>query len=120
MKGIKKILFTCLAVILVLIVSFMFVPSWVFAQLGIGEPFGGLVLFVVPCPCSGGEMITVGPPRPGIFMVDAGSIVYERFQPFVGHWVLGLSDFYEPCLWPTLFGCVPIGGASRIRILGTS
>ena len=114
-----KILYSALTVLLLIIILFMYLPGWVFAQFGIGDPFGGLILFSVPCPCNGGEMIIVGPPRPGVFMVDAGSVIYEKFAPLPGHWVLGLADAFEPCLEPTLFGCVPIGGGGRVRIMGT-
>lgn len=117
-----KFLYSVLVLILLVMVLFMYLPGWVFAQFGIGNPFGGLVLFSIPCPCNGGTMITVGPPRPGVFMVDAGSIVYEKFNYSIGHWVLGLSDAFEPCLVPSgLFGaCIPIGGGGRVRIMGTS
>lgn len=98
----------------------MFLPSRVLALIGVGTPFGGMVLFEIPCTCSGSSMIFVGPPRPGTFIIDSGTRIYEKYQPFVGHWVLGLADASVPCLEATPVGCIPVGEGGRIRIVGTS
>lgn len=107
---------------IILIISFsILVPFEAFAQIpGIGKPFGGIVLVTIPCPCSANAMLIVGPPRGGRFMLDFGSKLYSKYQPFTGHWVLGLADGFSPCLIPILIGCTSIGGGSRIRMLGTS
>ena len=94
------------------------------AQIGINDPFGGMVLSDVFCTASFNTWIIVGPPKGGSFTWDLGTILYREFQPFPGHWVLGLANIFEPCLeWVCgLFFCVPvpIGGGERILMMGTS
>lgn len=94
------------------------------ALLGVSDPFGGMILSTIFCPASVNTWIIVGPPVPGSFTYDPGTIIYMNFKPFTGSWVLGLADAFEPCVIfvPSPVGPlpVPIGGGERIRIMGTS
>ena len=108
------------AILLLLAIVVLFLPSKAFALLGIGTPFGGMVLFRLECTCSANTMIVVGPPRPGTFMLDAGTVIYEKYTPFIAHWVLGLADAFVPCMVYVGTACVPAGEGGRVRIMGTS
>jgi len=118
-------IFTVLILVLVIAaLAFVFMPQNVRAFLGLGDPFGGMVLTNIYCTASHNNWIIVGPPVPRSVMLDPGSILYRNYQPFIGHWVLGLANAFEPCLmWVcTPLGCfpVPIGGGERVWIMGTS
>ena len=90
------------------------------AILSISKPFGGKVLTIIPCPCSGNSMVIIGPPLGGVFTMDWGTKLYANYKPLPGHWVLGLARTYSTCLVPILVGCAPIGGGPRIWMMGTS
>lgn len=102
---------------------FIFASEVSAAAIGIGRPFGGRVLSIVPCPCSGNSVLIIGPPKGGRFVIDFGTRRYLNYAPVPGRWVLGLADAYAPCLQFILVGCAPIPGiegGSRIRMIGTS
>jgi hypothetical protein len=89
--------------------------------------FGGLTTIVIPCPCSAGTLVTVGPPIPAQLFVSIAWAATPAFFPFKalhpGAWWLGL---YEPAPFPCLIfgippaGCVPIGAGAPPIIAGTS
>lgn len=116
----QRVISFILSLLLVASVSLLFTYEAFARTPSIGKPFGGLVLTIIPCPCSGNAMVIVSPPRGGRFMIDFGTKLYANFSPTPGRWVLGLADAYVPCLQFILVGCAPIGGGSRIRMLGTS
>lgn len=85
-------------------------------------PNGGPIVFEIPCSCSGGHVIQVGPPRPGRLLVQPGiTRVYKFYRPHVGSWDLGLAFPGGQCLVPNpVDGChsVPVDGTQLI--MGTS
>jgi len=90
-----------------------------------GTPFGGRITSVIPCTCptNFGWQITVGPPKPGVFMYKPGtSKLFSYFRIFSpGPWVLGTANGYSPCLQISGTGCAPGGsGGLIIRLVGTS
>jgi len=86
------------------------------------NPFGGFVYAVVPCTCSGGAVIYVGPPVPGPYLYLPGfTRVYEYYQiPRPGVWVLGNFVPGPPCLVYAGKSCVPVPHYGVITIVGTS
>ena len=53
--------------------------------------FGGLIIFTLPC--ANGVLLTIGPPRPGLFMFTPPvSVPFSYYQLVPGPWSLGLSD----------------------------
>jgi len=121
MRRIKKTFRISLVLILALASLSLLFPLGASAQIpGIARPFGGLILAIIPCPCSFNAMLIISPPRGGTFMIDFGVKLYANYSPVPGRWTLGLADGYIPCLQYIVIGCVPIGGGPRIRMLGTS
>lgn len=90
--------------------SFIFWAKPVDAILG----FGGRILKVVPC--DNGLMLTIGPPRPGLFMLMPGSLTFSWYQVRQGPWALGA---YTPGGVCVLFA-VPIPVMGTITVMGTS
>lgn len=85
-------------------------------------PFGGTTS-VFPCTCSGNYRITVGSPRPGVFMYQPGfTIEYENYNALrSGVWALGLAqNSLVQCWVPSGWGCSMIGAHPPIYIIGTS
>lgn len=76
-------------------------------------PFGGQVLVTVPCVCSFGLHIRVGPPVGGGFFISGfASRIFSYFSPFPPSWVVGNYTLTPvPCLQPVPFGCAPTPGA---------
>lgn len=86
-------------------------------------PFGGLISVTIPCPCSFGASLTVGPPVGGKFFVSAfGSRIYPFFKLFPGSWILGdYASTPMTCLEPAVPVCVPIDySQGLVMIAGTS
>lgn len=54
-------------------------------------PFGGSILSVTYCTCSGNVALTLGPPTPGIYSYNPYSTVLFPFQQVYrpGPWILG-------------------------------
>ena len=84
--------------------------------------FGGLVLFSLPCTCSFGLWIIVGPPKPTSAIYSLfSSTLYKNFNPTIGHWVLGNTYTRTGvCLVYAGVSCVPVGGGLIINKIGTS
>lgn len=96
-------------------------PTSANAQIGL-LPFGGPIVSVIPCYCSFGALLTIGPPVPGTYVFQLGrSILFPMGQVYrplpmvLGTWTPGgvcETGFF--CLPPP----VPIMGT--IGIVGTS
>ncbi len=87
----------------------------------IGGAFGGRVLNVIPCTCSFGLMLTVGPPVGGTFIYQFGSsTLYKNYSPTTGNWVLGTTLGRSTCLVYAGTSCVSVGNGALIRKMGTS
>lgn len=115
------------------------------------KPFGGKVLTKIECTCGLGsvisifgntfginstivsllsfaannlpnpELITVGPPVGGSYMVVPGTKIYREYQIDIGRWVLGNSiPAAVPCLVDVKLICIPVGAGFPITIVGTS
>jgi hypothetical protein len=86
-------------------------------------PFGGRVLATIPCTCSpGSALVTVGPPRGGLFMKVPVTRTYQYYKVLPPSWVLGLASGYAACMQinPTGAGCIPAGGGPIMLKVGTS
>jgi peptidoglycan hydrolase-like protein with peptidoglycan-binding domain len=106
-----------------------FVPLKTFAQI-IPEffiPFGGKILSILPCPCSGSNLVIVGPPMsatlfvPWTFLSHPLLYMYKNiFTP--GVYVLGLyfTSAILPCMVPVPSGCALSGSGNLIYMAGTS
>ena len=112
------------AVLIIVLVSFM-IPRSKAQAFSLGLPFGGKITSVLPCTCPAdlGWQITVGPPRPGVYMYQPGFSMlfmnYNIFRP--GAWVVGIATTYVPCLQISITGCIPVStGGLLIRLIGTS
>lgn len=80
--------------------------------------FGGKITWITYC-CNG-LALTVGPPKPGIFLFTAGSILHAYYQIYrIGPWVLGSATPGGFCEDPLLM-CAPIPVTGTIFRLGTS
>jgi hypothetical protein len=88
--------------------------------------FGGQITVIVPCPCSAGYLVTIGPPVPASLFVSVAFLSSPLFflnkMSTPGTWWLGLSSPAEaPCLVPSPpTGCVPAGIGSVVYMAGTS
>lgn len=84
--------------------------------------FGGQIGGTIQCTCTGGHVMTVGPPRPGTFYLAPGySQVFEYGQTKrPGAWVLGTYTPASPCLKRVGRFCVPIPHQGNIQLIGTS
>ncbi|HEV8666273.1 MAG TPA: hypothetical protein VN665_00280 [Candidatus Paceibacterota bacterium] len=74
------------------------------------SPIGGKVTSMVPCPHNAGYIVTVvgfGIGSGVFWYVPGLSFAYLYGPPFVGEWILGMSD-------------VPTGCGERITYSGTS
>jgi len=84
-------------VIVLVAVSLLFIiPVDEAKAIGLGTPFGGRVTSVIPCvaQCPPSSMlVTVGLPRPGVFLYTPGvSRLLSYFKLLPGSWVLGLTN----------------------------
>ena len=114
-----------IAVIIVVVSLLFMLPTGRVKAASFGVPFGGKIrnVIVCTCPANFGLQITVGPPRPGIFMYKPGiSRLFSYFNIFrPGPYVLGIASGYNPCLQYTGTGCIPLStGGPLIRLVGTS
>ena len=88
--------------------------------------FGGRILTVIPCTCSGTLLVTVGPPKPGVFVyVPGASFLYSFYQIYKpGSFVLGNYIPGGICLASAkkLLGtkCIPLPNMGTITQVGTS
>src|SRR3989344_6226712 len=70
-------------------------------------PFGGRIISVFPCACSGTLLVKIGPPVPGVFVFQPGvTKLYQYFQLHPPVWTLGLfAPGLGVCLEPCPTGC---------------
>ena len=84
--------------------------------------FGGRVVAVVPCTCSGGVAIGVGTPRPGYVLFQTGfSVLFSFYAPYVlGNYVLGTYVPGGACFTgvPPVCAAQPVLGT--VVLIGTS
>lgn len=100
---------------------FLFPLNNTFALIGgFSVPFGGIIMVQIPCTCSVGTLLIVGPPAGGEFILTPASKIYRNFSPFPSNWVLGLANGIAPCLVGTPPACFPVGRGPLIRIMGTN
>lgn len=79
-------------------------------------PFGGRILATRIC--NTGELITVGPPRPGEYMIINGATkVFLYYEFLAGNWVLGLAAAGAV---PCVLGTISVGAGLPVLIVGTS
>ncbi len=107
---------------------FLFIVAPLAASAASNNPFGGLVVRRMYCPCSNNWLIFLRPPKsdlPKVLSFDLGSILYAFFKLNPGEEVLGTWESYSQCWVPTSHGCRPVqlGGRAtfpRIFMVGTS
>lgn len=109
-----------LIVLCSLIIAAVF-PLQSYAQI----PFGGQIVSNLPlCPATmpGSFMVTVGPPRGGIFMYLPGATFSYTYGPPLhpGQWLLGMAGPIVPCLIFVPWGVQWIGQGSFIMFHGSS
>ncbi|MDP3052734.1 MAG: hypothetical protein Q8N22_02110 [bacterium] len=102
--------FTCLFLGIVFL-SFVFWAKPAEAILG----FGGRILEITLC--DEGELITIGPPRPGLFLLTPGSLIFSWYQIRKGPWAFGA---YVPGGICTILGFPVAFPLGTITIIGTS
>lgn len=88
-------------------------------------PFGGRVVVAIPCTCgksTGSTLLTVGPPRGGMFMKTPLTKMYQHYQTRPGVWLLGLAGSDMACEEPGIIPgtCIEIGKGKAINMMGTS
>lgn len=95
-------------------------------------PFGGPILQVIPCGCSNGHVVVVGPPgspakTEGLLnrfhFVPTQTILFRFFQTArIGAWLLGtyMPGTGNQCLLPVEDGCIIVPNDGVIKLLGTS
>ncbi len=84
--------------------------------------FGGKILTVVPCTCSGNYLLTFGPPRPATLVFQPGvSTSYLFHQIYkVGSWALGNYSSGGSCYVYAGITCVYLPNNGTITKIGTS
>lgn len=122
--GVKHLYILIASTVIITFGFFLSSPfSNALAQIGsFGTPFGGRVLFEIPCDCNTdfGTLLIVGPPVGGEYILSPFSTVYKNYSPFPPNWVLGLAEGFELCLVGVPPFCTPAGGGPIIKIIGTS
>lgn len=106
-----------LMIISFIALPFLFLPKRVEAVLG----FGGRILNVTSC--ANGLLLTIGPPRPGLFMWMPGTLTFSWYQLRSGPWALGTYFPGGVCVCPN--GCCPpycppIPALGTMIMIGTS
>ncbi len=116
----KKIYFIFLAAAVLGMIFFFSAGSLKVSGQGL-IPFGGRILFVEYC-CNG-VAITVGPPRPGRFLITSGTIIFPFYNVFTpGPNVLGtaIPAAGTPCLEAAALCLVPIPVLGIVNQIGSS
>ena len=84
-------------------------------------PFGGRILMIQECLCTGGFALTIGPPEGGKFLYMLGlSRLYKYYQIRPSVWTVGVAQKGGICI-PVLKKCegeIKVDGV--IRKMGTS
>jgi hypothetical protein len=97
-------------------------PIKAYAQAGL-YPFGGPIIWAYPCTCTASYLIYVGPPNPGVVLLNPTSLLFLNYifmKP--GTYVLGNAyTAPAPCLNPVCYGvCCPTGVGMPVQMMGTS
>mgnify|MGYP001574721101 FL=1 len=114
----RPILFGFFAFIFLFMASFGIWVQSTGALLG----FGGMVYWVVPCPCSGGNFaVSVGPPSPGIYSyIPYATQTHLNGPPYrPGQYVLGSYAPGGVCLTVGT-PCAPVHVMGTMYTVGTS
>jgi len=81
--------------------------------------FGGPITYVSYC-CNG-VAITVGPPRPGRFLITVGTILYAHYNVYIpGPYVLGSAVPGGTCQIPATYCLVPTPVKGIVTMIGSS
>lgn len=107
-RGAKSAFIICAFLFLLLILSIIISPHAAEA-VGIIN-FGGKVISNVPC--IEGALVTIGLPKPGAFLITAGSRIYKYKMPFMGANVLGVALPVGTCNGAPVTGTVLMMGTS--------
>lgn len=99
--------------IVIAVLPFLFWPKPAGAFLGAG----GRILFVVPC--VNGLLLTIGPPRPGLYMWMWGTPIYAWYELVPGPNVLINYVLGGICIMPGLIPVI-IPALGTIVQIGTS
>ena len=104
-------------------VVFLFIPAQESKAIPALPPFGGPILSVFYCACSGNILLFLGPPSSGTYVYQPGlSVTYPYGQVYrpgpqtLGGFIPGAGI----CLVPTPLGCPPIPSVGMITQIGTS
>ncbi|OHA81427.1 MAG: hypothetical protein A2675_00105 [Candidatus Yonathbacteria bacterium RIFCSPHIGHO2_01_FULL_51_10] len=84
--------------------------------------FGGPIVWVDYCTCSGNMRLTIGPPVPGRYVFQPGAsmlyLFYQVYRP--GPWTLGGGTAGGSCSIYVGTGCATLPTSGTIRMIGTS
>lgn len=107
----KKIVIIFVVVLVCVSVSFPAISRAV-----VGLPFGGRIVFVLPC-VNGLLIVVAGLPVPGPYIITPAVIPYAHYAPFPGNKIQGSFVPGIPCYIPP-FVVIPTLGA--VTKFGTS
>ena len=83
--------------------------------------FGGKIGSSTWCICSGNYLFSVGPPRPGTFLVTPSTPpLYEYKRVASGVWTLGTYSGSALCIQLIKKKCIIIASAPDVELMGTS
>jgi len=83
--------------------------------------FGGRILAVVPCTCSAGLALKVGPPRPAYVLYQPGvSILFSFYNLLPPDYALGTYKPGGVCLTGTPPVCLTVPTLGTVTLVGTS
>ena len=99
--------------------------AFLFTRVALGQVpliFGGPILWVDYCTCSGNIRLTVGPPVPGAYVFQPGRSIpflfYQLYRP--GPFVLGNATTGGSCSIYVGDGCATLPTLGTIFMVGTS
>ena len=83
--------------------------------------FGGRILAVTSCSCSGGLRLEIGPPRPMDLLFQPGrSLLFSMYTLLPSEYVLGTYTPGGVCEALEEASCFPIPVAGTVTIVGTT
>jgi hypothetical protein len=88
-------------------------------------PFGGPVLSVMYCDCSGNYLVTiddytVGLYTPELMYTPGVTQLYLKYNISPGQYILGIWEGYDTCIVTCLLGCCTVGTYPMMEHVGTS
>lgn len=121
----KKLTRTTKIVATILIAASLVGGALFFAKkaMGLGVfVFGGPIVWVDYCTCSGNMRLTIGPPVSGMYVFQPGTsmlyLFYQVYRP--GPWTLGGGTTGGHCSIYVGDGCATLPTSGTIRMIGTS